>query len=127
MLCFRVRKELTVKSGQLPPSTISKVFSSFSESSFTDFNLFPYKNNSGIHWSDFEQILEATELKMHHKLKPSHITLPGGLKTSVRAAAVTLSATTAAAIEFMNPEKKHIAEIVKIINDVSTVFETPCI
>ena len=71
--------------------------------------------------SHFEQILQEDkgEYKVHWKLKPLHIKLEAGAKTNVRIAAQTLSASSAAAWRFLDPNLSPQADIIDAVNNVS--------
>ena len=71
--------------------------------------------------NDFTEILNADsgELKVQHSLTNVHVDVNFS-KTNVRIAAQTFSTKTAAAMEFLTPHKKHLAEAIRVTNDVST-------
>ncbi len=56
---------------------------------------------------------------MHWKLKPLHIKLEAGANTNVRIAAQTLSASSAAALRFLDPNLSPQADIIDAVNNVS--------
>ena len=71
--------------------------------------------------SHFHRILDADagEFQIHWKLKPLHVLLEAGAKTNVRIAAQTCSASTAAAMRYLDSELKQQADIIQVVNDVS--------
>ena len=73
---------------------------------------------------DFQEILNKNtgDMKIAHKLTNIHVDLPEGFKTSVRGAAVTLSNTTAAAMQYLDPEKEPKANYIRASNDVSIIL-----
>ena len=72
---------------------------------------------------DFQKVLMAnkSELKVTHRLKEAHITLPEGFKTCVSGATQTMSNTTATAMEYFDPSLKNKADVVRLCNDVSDI------
>ena len=71
--------------------------------------------------SHFKSVLEldSGEFKMNWKLKPAHLNLDSAGKCSVRIAAQTMSASTAAALRVLRPECAAQAAIIDVYNDVS--------
>ena len=76
---------------------------------------------------DFQDVLDADagELKIAHTLKPIHVDVEHS-KTSVRVACQLFSLKTAAAMEFISPEKAEKAEAIRTINNVSTNISYAC-
>ena len=68
----------------------------------------------------FQLILDSdqAEFKIHHKLTPAHLEVANSGKCSVRMAAQVMSASSAAAIEFLQPEWKSQATAIVTVNNV---------
>lgn len=68
---------------------------------------------------NFQLILDSdqAEFKIHHKLTPAHLEVANSGKCSVRMAAQVMSASSAAAMEFLRPDWKPQATAVMTVNN----------
>ena len=73
---------------------------------------------------NFEEIVMAdkAEFKIHHKLKASHLEVTQGARCSVRVAAQTMSASSAAAMTYLRPDWATQAGVVQTTIDVRFIF-----